>query len=304
MKAFFVFSGQGAQAVGMGKDLYDACPQAKAIFDRADDILGYSLKEVCFEGPAEKLTETRYCQVAIYTMSCAALEAFRAKFPAVAPVCCAGLSLGEYAALYAGGAFRFENGLKLLAQRAAFMDEDCKATDGTMAPVMGAEMALIEEICANHDIDIANYNSPAQTVISGERAKVEAAAAEFKARGVRKVIVLNVAGAFHSRLMKPASEKLAAVLADAELAVPQVPVFHNFTGKPAASADELRANLAGQVAGSVRWEACARAAVAMGADTMIEFGPGNVLTGLMQRTVPEVARVNINSLETLTAFTI
>lgn len=184
------------------------------------------------------------------------------------------------------------------------MDEDCKATDGTMAPVMGAEMALIEEICANHDIDIANYNSPAQTVISGERAKVEAAAAEFKARGVRKVIVLNVAGAFHSRLMKPASEKLAAVLADAELAVPQVPVFHNFTGKPAASADELRANLAGQVAGSVRWEACARAAVAMGADTMIEFGPGNVLTGLMQRTVPEVARVNINSLETLNAFTI
>ena len=304
MKAFFVFSGQGAQAVGMGKDLYDACPEAKAVFDRADEVLGYSLKEICFEGPAEKLTETRYCQVAIYTMSCAALDAFRTAYPAVEPLCCAGLSLGEYAALYAGGAFSFDNGLKLLAQRAAFMDEDCKATCGTMAPVIGAEMSLIEEICAKHDVDIANYNSPAQTVISGERAKVEAAAAEFKERGVRKVIVLNVAGAFHSRLMKPASQKLAAVLADAEVAMPRVPVFHNFTGRPAASVEELRANLAGQVAGSVRWEACARAAVAMGADTMIEFGPGNVLTGLMHRTVPEVALVNINSLETLKSFTL
>ena len=193
MKAAFIFSGQGAQSVGMGKDIFEKSPAGRSVYEKADEVLGWKVSEICFEGPAEKLTETRYCQVAIYTMSCAALEAFRAKFPAVAPVCCAGLSLGEYAALYAGGAFRFENGLKLLAQRAAFMDEDCKATDGTMAPVMGAEMALIEEICANHDIDIANYNSPAQTVISGERAKVEAAASTctaFKCR-MAKLIILS-----------------------------------------------------------------------------------------------------------------
>lgn len=302
MKAFFVFSGQGAQAVGMGKDLYESSAAARRIFDEADQVLGYKLSTVCFEGPAEKLTETRFCQVAIYTMSCAALEAFREKYPEITPLGCAGLSLGEYGALYAAGAFTFAAGLRLLAKRAELMDEACRATVGGMASVLGGDVAVIREVAAECGIDVANYNNPGQIVISGEKAKVAAAVEALKARGMRKVIELNVAGAFHSRLMAGAGEALRPVLAAAELALPAVPVYHNFSAAPAASVGELRENLARQVAGSVRWEECVRALAAAGADTMIEFGPGNVLTGLMRRTIAEVKTFNINSTETLNAF--
>lgn len=302
MKAFFAFSGQGAQAVGMGKDLYDSNPAAKAVFDEADTVLGYALSDIIFNGPAEKLTETRYCQVAIYTMSCAALEAFRAAHPEVDAVGCAGLSLGEYAALYAAGAFTFADGLKLLAKRAELMDEACRSTNGGMASVLGGDVEVIREVCKECDIDVANYNNPGQIVISGEKSKLESAVDALKAKGMRKVIVLNVAGAFHSRLMQSAGDALLPVLAEAPIAMPQLPVYHNFTAAPAASVEELKSNLASQVAGSVRWEECVRALVELGADTMIEFGPGNVLTGLMKRTLPEVKLVNINNEENLNGF--
>ncbi len=304
MKPFFVFSGQGAQTVGMGRDLAEAIPAAKAIFDQADEVLGYSLSAVIFDGPAEKLTETRYCQTAIYTMSCAALEAFRAKYPALAPVACAGLSLGEYGALYAGGAFSFADGLRLLAKRAELMDAACRASSGGMASVLGGDLEIIRKVCGECGIDVANYNSPGQIVISGEKALVEQAVAKLKEAGMRKVIVLNVAGAFHSRLMAQAGIELEPVLAEAPAVMPSVPVYHNFTAAPAADVAELKANLASQVAGSVRWEECVRNMVAAGADTMIEFGPGNVLTGLLRRTLPEIAFVNINSVETLNNFAI
>lgn len=302
MKAFFVFSGQGAQAVGMGKDLYESSAAARRIFDEADQVLGYKLSAICFEGPAEKLTETRFCQVAIYTTSCAALEAFREKYPEIKPLGCAGLSLGEYGALYAAGAFTFADGLRLLAKRAELMDEACRATVGGMASVLGGEVAVIREVAAECGIDVANYNNPGQIVISGEKAKVTAAVEALKARGMRKVIELNVAGAFHSRLMAGAGEALRPVLAAAALKLPAIPVYHNFSAAPAASVEDLRENLARQVAGSVRWEECVRALAAAGADTMIEFGPGNVLTGLMRRTIAEVKTFNINSTETLNAF--
>ncbi|MBR4956492.1 MAG: ACP S-malonyltransferase [Lentisphaeria bacterium] len=294
MNAFFAFSGQGAQTVGMGRDLYDAFPAAKAVFDKADQVLGYSLSGICFDGPAEKLTETRYCQTAIYTMSCAALAAFREKYPEIKPVACAGLSLGEYAALFAANAFSFEDGLQLLRQRAEFMDEACKAAPGGMASVLGGDADVIAEVCAACGIDVANYNSPGQIVISGAADGVKAACAELANRGFRKVIPLTVAGAFHSRMMQSAGDKLAAVLADTPMTMPEVPVFQNFTGNTAADVAELRDNLAKQVAGSVRWETCVRNAAALGADTIIEFGPGAVLTGLMRRTIPEMNKVNIN----------
>ena len=284
MKAFFVFSGQGAQTVGMGKDLAEAFPEAKALFDEAD---------------AEKLTESRYCQPAIYTMSCAALAAFKTRYPDVTPVGCAGLSLGEYGALYAGGAFTFAEGLRLLAQRAELMDKACRATSGGMASVLGGDAEIIKEVCAACEIDVANFNSPGQIVISGEKVKLAKAVEELKARGMRKIIVLNVAGAFHSRLMKPAGEALEKVLEESPVAMPRIPVYHNFTAAPAADVAQLRANLAAQVAGSVRWEECVRNMVAAGGDTMIEFGPGNVLTGLLRRTLPEVRGLNVNSAETL-----
>lgn len=294
MNAFFAFSGQGAQAVGMGKDLYETSPAAKAVFDKADEVLGFSLSGICFDGPAEKLTETRYCQTAIYTMSCAALAAFREKYPEIKPVACAGLSLGEYAALFAAGAFTFEDGLRLLQQRAEFMDEACKAAPGGMASVLGGEAEVIAEVCAACDIDVANYNSPGQIVISGEAEKVKSACAELANRGFRKVVPLTVAGAFHSRMMQSAGDKLAGVLETAPVSMPEIPVFQNFTGNVPADTAELRNNLARQVAGSVRWESCVRNAAAMGADTMIEFGPGAVLTGLLRRTIPEMNRININ----------
>ncbi len=286
----------------MGKDLYDNSPAAKAVFDEADEILGYALSDIIFNGPAEKLTETAYCQVAIYTMSCAALEAFRAVNKDVEPVGCAGLSLGEYAALYAAGAFTFADGLKLLAKRAELMDSACRATSGGMASVLGGDVEVIREVCKECDIDVANYNNPGQIVISGEKEKLAAAVDTLKAKGLRKVVVLNVAGAFHSRLMKSAGAALRPVLANAHITMPAVPVYQNFTAAQPADIDRLKENLANQVAGSVRWEESVRSLVALGADTMIEFGPGNVLTGLMRRTIPEVKLVNINSNENLTAF--
>jgi len=294
MKALFAFSGQGAQAVGMGRDLCEACAAARDVFASADQVLGYGLSSICFDGPAEKLTETCYCQTAIYTMSCAALAAFREKYPDVEPVACAGLSLGEYAALFAAGAFSFADGLKLLQQRADFMDAACKAVKGGMASILGGDPAVIAEVCAACDIDVANYNCPGQIVISGEAEKVEKACADLAGRGFRKVIPLTVAGAFHSRLMKTAGERLAEVLKTAPIAMPKVPVFQNFTGKVPENVDAIRANLSSQVAGSVRWEDCVRGAAALGADTMIEFGPGAVLTGLARRTIAEMQRININ----------
>lgn len=301
MKAFYVFSGQGAQAPGMGRDLYESSSAAKAVFDRADEVLGYKLSDIIFNGPAETLTSSIHCQCAIYTMSCAALAAFREKFgdAAPAPVACAGLSLGEYAALYAAGAVSFDDGIKLLSQRGKFMDEACKENPGTMASVLGGDKAVIEEVAQLCGIDVANYNSPAQIVVSGTVEGVGKAVEELKARGMKKVIPLNVAGAFHSRLMAPAGEKLAAVLKDVELVMPPVPVYHNRTADTASDVDNMRELLASQVAGSVRWEECLRRAVGAGADTVIEFGPGNVLTGLARRTVSELKLININSAETL-----
>ena len=304
MKPFFVFSGQGAQTVGMGQDLFSAIPAAAAVFKTADAELGYPLSEIIFSGPEDKLTQTRYCQVAIYTMSCAALAAFNEKFPGVTPVACAGLSLGEYGALCAAGAFDFVTGLKLLAKRAELMESACNETDGGMASVLNGDPAVIKEVCDACGIDVANYNSPGQIVISGEKQKVADAVAQLKERGIRKVIVLNVAGAFHSRLMAGAGEKLKAVLEETDIKTPEIPVYHNFTAAPASSKSELRENLAKQVAGSVRWEECVRAMAAAGADTMIEFGPGNVLTKLCSRTLPEIKTFNINSAESLKTFTL
>ena len=303
MKAFFVFSGQGAQTPGMGRDLYETSASAKAVFDAADEALGYKISDIIFNGPAETLTSSIHCQCAIYTMSCAALAAFEEKYgdSVPEPVACAGLSLGEYAALHAAGAISFEDGIVLLSKRGKYMDEACRNNPGTMASVLGGDAAVIAEVAAKCDIDVANYNSPGQIVISGTVDGVAKAVAELKALGMRKVIPLNVAGAFHSRLMADAGVKLAAALEETEMVMPAVPVYHNFSAAPAADVADMRKLLAAQVAGSVRWEECLRRAVAEGADTVIEFGPGNVLTGLARRTVPELKLVNINSAATCEA---
>lgn len=302
MKTAFVFSGQGAQFVGMGKDLYDSNPAAKAVFDSADEILGWEISDICFNGPTEKLISTRYCQPAIYTMSMACMAAFKYENEGVEPMGVGGLSLGEYAALVAAEVMTFQDGLKLLVERAKLMDEACQQTVGAMASVLGGDNAVIEEVCASLGVDVANYNCPGQTVISGEKNAVEQAVVALKAKGMRKVIALNVAGAFHSRLMASAGEKLANVLKDIKLTPATCLVTQNVVGGTVSDIESIRVNLAKQVAGSVRWESCVRALIAAGAERIIEFGPGNVLTGLLKRTDTTVVGMNVGKVEDLSLF--
>lgn len=302
MKAAFVFSGQGAQFVGMGKDICEQSDAAATIFKEADQVLGWSVSDICFNGPEEKLTESRFCQPAIYTTSVACLAAFQEKYPDINPVGCAGLSLGEYAALFASGVFSFADGLKLIAKRGELMDEACKETQGGMASVLGGDLDIIKAVCQECDIDVANLNCPGQVVISGDAEKVKDAVTSLKEKGLRKVIPLKVAGAYHSRLMKGAGDKLNSVLADVALSKPSCPVAQNVTGTIVDDPEAIRTNLVSQVAGSVLWEDCVRTLIAQGADTVIEFGPGNVLTGLLRRTDSEIGSANIGKAADLDSF--
>ena len=299
----FVFSGQGAQSVGMGKDICEASPAAAAVFAAADQALDWPVSDICFNGPEDKLKESRFCQPAIYTMSCACLAAFQEKFPAVKPAGCAGLSLGEFAALKASGVFDFVGGLKLVAKRGELMDQACREAVGGMASVLGGDLEIIQAVCTECGIDVANYNCPGQVVISGEALKVEQAVSLLKDRGLRKVIPLKVAGAYHSRMMAGAGRQLGPVLDATVMFDPQIPLAQNFTGAVTrGGVSEIRRNLVAQVAGSVRWDDCVRTLIAAGGDAVIEFGPGNVLTGLMKRIDANVPTFNIGTAEQLAAF--
>ncbi len=302
MKAVFVFSGQGAQSVGMGKDIYEASPSAAAVFDEAEKILGWPLKEICFNGPEEKLLESATCQPAIYTASCACLAALKEKKPSLAPLACAGLSLGEYAALHCAGVFSFADGLRLVAERGKLMDAACKSSVGAMASVIGVDEKIVAEICAEGGVEIANLNCPGQIVISGESGKIAKTIEAFKAKGYKKIIPLKVAGAYHSSLMKEAGQSLIPFLEKTDFKNPSLPVAQNFTGSFVSDTCEIRKNLVSQVAGSVRWEQCFRAISGKGADTVIEIGPGNVLTGLAKRIVEGLTLVNVNSAGSLSAI--
>ena len=287
MKSAFVFSGQGAQKTGMGKDLFDRSPAAAEVFRQANRILGWDLTDVCFNGPDEKLTQSRCCQPAIFTVSMAALAAFQEKFPAVKPVGAAGLSLGEYGALCCTGCMTFADALKVVSKRAELMDAACQETPGTMASIItdgSVGVGVFRQICAECGIWVANYNNPMQTVISGNIDGVAQASEKFKAlEGVRKVIPLKVAGAFHSGLMTGAGERLREVLDAVAIQQPQVPVAQNFTGTVTEDYTQIKENLVHQVAGSVQWIGCVKSLSALGADTFIEFGPGTVLTGLIRK---------------------
>ncbi len=303
MKAAFIFSGQGAQKTGMGKTLYESSPAAAEIFRKANEILGWDLMEVCFNGPDEKLTESCCCQPAIFTVSMAALAAFREKFPVVKPVGAAGLSLGEYGALCCAGYFTFADGLRLVSKRAELMDAACRQAKGTMASILTDGSVTKEtflKICSDCGIWVANYNNPMQTVISGGVDGVGKAVEIFKTvPGVRRVVPLNVAGAFHSGMMAEAGEKLRAVLAAAEAKQCEIPVAQNFTGTVTADPGQIKENLVHQVAGSVQWIGCVQALSAAGADTFIEFGPGTVLTGLIRKIDPAKKLLNVQSAEDL-----
>jgi [acyl-carrier-protein] S-malonyltransferase len=296
-----LFAGQGAQKVGMGKDLAEAFPAARALFDQADAALGFSLTQVMFEGPMEELTKTSRCQPALYTHGLAVLEVLKGYLPELEIAATAGLSLGEFTAHAAAGTFDFTTGLNLVFQRGSFMEEACEQTRGAMLAMLGGEESAIRELAAECDVDVANLNAPGQIVLSGSVEGIEAAAAKAKEKGIKRAIALPVAGAYHSRLMKSAQDKLAAVLEKTDLSEPIVPVVSNFEARPVQTPENIRATLTSQVTGSVRWVESMQILISQGHTLFIELGPDATLAGLMGKIDKSVKVISIKDVSTLEA---
>ncbi|MDY5685738.1 MAG: ACP S-malonyltransferase [Prevotella sp.] len=284
MKAF-VFPGQGAQFVGMGKDLYDTNPVAKKLFDKADEILGFSITNVMFNGTDDELKQTKVTQPAVFLHSVATALCLGDEFK---PSMVAGHSLGEFSALVAAGALSFEDGLRLVSTRAMAMQKACEAAPGTMAAVIGLADDVIENICAeisNGDevVVAANYNCPGQLVISGTVEAVNAACAKLKEAGAKRALPLKVGGAFHSPLMAPAKDELQKAIEATEFKTPCCPVYQNVDGKPYTDPAKIKANLIAQLTSSVRWTESVKNMIADGADDFTECGPGKALQGMIGR---------------------
>jgi [acyl-carrier-protein] S-malonyltransferase len=297
-----LFAGQGAQQVGMGKDLAERYPGARELFERADAILGRPLSKIAFEGPEEELTQTKNCQPALFVHGLACLAALRAETSGLPVHIAAGLSLGEFTAHAAAGTFSFETGLKLVAQRGLFMQEACEATGGGMAAMIGGDESAVRALAAECDVDVANLNSPGQIVISGESSKVALAVSLAKEHGIRMAKTLNVAGAYHSRLMNSAFEKLGEELQKIEFSAPQFPVICNVDACRVSDADEIRQSLQDQVTGTVCWTETQELLVdEEKCDLFVELGPGGILAGLLNRTRKGVQCVSISDCASLAA---
>jgi [acyl-carrier-protein] S-malonyltransferase len=285
MKAF-VFPGQGAQFTGMGKDLYESSGMAKALFERANDILAYRITDIMFEGTDEDLRQTKVTQPAVFLHSIISALFMGESFK---PEMTAGHSLGEFSALVAADALSFEDGLKLVYARAAAMQKACEATPSAMAAIIGLPDEKVEEICASITVGAcvpANYNSPGQIVISGSEAAVNKACELMKAAGAKRALPLKVGGAFHSPLMEPAKIELEAAIHATEILPPKCPVYQNVDALPHTDPAEIKKNLALQLTASVRWTQTVKNMVADGADDFTECGPGNVLQGLIKKIAP------------------
>ncbi len=285
----------------MGKDLADAYPAVQEMFSKADEALGYSLSDIMFNGPDEELTKTSRCQPALFLHGLACLEVLKEKVPALNVVATAGLSLGEFTAHTLAGTFDFETGLKIVEQRGQFMEEACDATNGAMAAMIGGDEEAVAELAADCGVDVANFNTIGQIVLSGDEAGIDKAVAEAKGRGVRMGKKLNVAGAYHSRLMQSAQDKLAGVLAEVEISEPSIPVICNFEARAVSGQDEIKSTLEQQVTGSVRWTASMQQLIADGHTTFLELGPGKVLAGLMSRIDKSATVLSVEDVESLEA---
>lgn len=284
MKHAYVFPGQGAQSAGMGKDLYEQVPEAEALFERANEILGFRITDIMFGGTDEELKQTKVTQPAVFLHSVVLAKALGVKPDAVA-----GHSLGEFSALVVAGALSFEDGLRLVSKRALAMQAACEQQPGTMAAILGLEDATVEQICGEIDgvVVAANYNCPGQLVISGAAEAVDAACERLKAAGARRALRLPVGGAFHSPLMEPAREELRKAIEEAPFHEPTCPVYQNVDAKPHTDPATIKANLIAQLTAPVRWTYIVRNMLADGVTEFTELGPGNVLQGLVRKVDSE-----------------
>jgi [acyl-carrier-protein] S-malonyltransferase len=288
MKAY-IFPGQGAQFTGMGKDLYENSAEAKALFEKANDILGFRITDIMFEGTAEELKETKVTQPAVFLHSVILAKALKIK-----PDMVAGHSLGEFSALVANGSLSFEDGLKLVSQRAIAMQRACEIAPSTMAAVLNLDDKVVEDICASIDgvVVAANYNCPGQLVISGEYKAVELACEKMKEAGAKRALILPVGGAFHSPMMEPAREELAAAIEATTFHKPTCPVYQNVTASAVSDADEIKKNLIIQLTAPVKWTQSVQKMIKDGATSFTEVGPGKVLVGLVNKIDKEVETIS------------
>jgi [acyl-carrier-protein] S-malonyltransferase len=304
-KIALVFPGQGAQSVGMGKDVYDSCPEARQLFERADETLGFSLSSLIFEGPEDELKITYHTQPALLVTSLALYEVFKKK--GIAADYTAGHSLGEYSALTVSGVLAFEDAVATVRKRGEFMEQAVPGGQGAMAAVLGADRDRLSGLCESITrsvgiVELANVNCPGQIVVSGSREGVQAVIEQGKEAGAKRVIPLEVSGPFHSSLMKPAAEKLSGVLADLAMKPAEVPVVANVTARPVTDPERIRALLVEQVYSPVLWEDTIRWLIGEGVDTFVEIGSGTVLSGLVKKIDRQVRAVSLNRLEAIEQF--